>query len=84
VLPLDIVGLPEYEKLSEPERVLCTELRLLPSVFADLRAKLQEESSLKGGLLLAEAREALRIDVNKTRRVFDLLVAEGVILVRSQ
>ena len=29
VLPLDIVGLPEYEKLSEPERDLCTELRLL-------------------------------------------------------
>lgn len=84
VLPLDIVGMPEYEKLSEPERSLCTELRLLPSVFAELRAKLQEESSLKGGLLLAEAREALRIDVNKTRRVFDLLVAEGVIQVRSQ
>jgi len=84
VLPLDIVGLPEYEKLSEPERDLCTELRLLPSMFAKLRAKLQEESSLKGGLLLAEAREALRIDVNKTRRVFDLLVAEGVIQVRSQ
>ena len=29
VLPLDIVGLPEYEKLSEPERDLCTELRFL-------------------------------------------------------
>lgn len=84
VLPLDIVGLPEYEKLSEPERALCTELRLLPSVFAELRAKLEEESSLRGGLLLAEAREALRIDVNKTRRVFNLLVAEGVVQVRSQ
>ena len=41
LLPLDIVGMPEYEKLSEPERVLCTELRLLPSVFAELRAKLK-------------------------------------------
>ena len=30
----------------------------------------KEESSLKGGLLLAEAREALRIDVNKTRYKF--------------
>ena len=29
VLPLDIVGMPEYEKLSEPERSLCTELRLI-------------------------------------------------------
>ena len=27
LMPLDIVGLPDYEKLSEPERVLCTELR---------------------------------------------------------
>ena len=97
LLPLDIVGMPEYEKLSEPERVLCTELRLLPSVFAELRAKLKVwieisflwpifwfqlfflwlwnmkfsftkvESSARGGLLLAEAREALKIDVNKTR-----------------
>jgi len=83
-LPLDIVGLPEYEKLSEPERTLCTELRLMPSVFAELRAKLEEVSTLRGGLILAEAREALRIDVNKTRRVFNLLVAEGVIQVRSQ
>jgi len=84
VLPLDIVGLPEYEKLSEPERALCTELRLLPSVFAELRAKLEEESTLRGGLSLAEAREALRIDVNKTRRVFNLLVAEGVLQMRPQ
>jgi len=67
LLPLDIVGLPEYEKLSEPERTLCTELRLMPSVFAELRAKLEVESTLRGGLMLAEAREALRIDVNKTR-----------------
>ena len=29
--------------------------------------KPKEASSSKGGLLLAEAREALRIDVNKTR-----------------
>ena len=29
--------------------------------------KLKEASLSKGGLLLAEAREALRIDVNKTR-----------------
>ena len=33
VLPLDIVGLPEYEKLSEPERDLCTELRLLKRIM---------------------------------------------------
>lgn len=84
LLPLDIVGMPEYEKLSEPERVLCTELRLLPSVFAELRAKLKVESSSRGGLLLAEAREALKIDVNKTRKVFDLLVAEDVIQARHQ
>jgi len=84
LMPLDIVGLPDYEKLSEPERVLCTELRLLPSVFAQLRAKLEEASLSKGGLLLAEAREALRIDVNKTRKVFDLLVTEGVIQARLQ
>ena len=39
VLPLDIVGLPEYEKLSEPERDLCTELRFLKCImrFVNIR-----------------------------------------------
>ena len=35
LMPLDIVGLPDYEKLSEPERVLCTELRS-PAVWVKL------------------------------------------------
>ena len=35
--------------------------------FKSYKFKLKEASLSKGGLLLAEAREALRIDVNKTR-----------------
>ena len=42
-----------------------------------------EEAGRRGGLVLAEARAVLRIDVNKTRRIFDLLVAQGVLATRQ-
>lgn len=32
-----------------------------------------------GRLALAEARKLLKIDVNKTRKVYDLLIAKGLI-----
>jgi hypothetical protein len=65
--PLDILGLPACELLTEAERALSSELRLAPAAFARLRGVLAVESGRRGGLMLAEARGLLRIDVNKTR-----------------
>lgn len=81
--PLDIVGMGGWEGLTQQERELSSELRLVPSVFIRLRGTLIEESSKRGGLLLSEARALLRVDVNKTRRIFDFLLKNGDIQTRT-
>ena len=63
--PLDIVGLPSYEKLSEDERNLCSETRVLPEVFLDIQKILVKECKKSNGLRLADARSLVEIDVNK-------------------
>jgi len=80
--PLDIVGLPDFQRLNQQERNLSSELRILPTEFARLRGILVDESNKRGGVLLSEARPLLRIDVNKTRRMFDFLVKQGDIKTR--
>lgn len=83
-LPLDIVGLPGYSSLSQGARDLCSELRLAPSTFLEAKTCLKEESRARGGLRLAEARQLLKIDVNRTRKVYDFLLTEGLIMVRGK
>ena len=62
LMPLDIVGLPDYEKLSEPERVLCTELRS-PAVWT-LCIELKYASGCRH-LFLHSFEQNLRYDSNK-------------------
>ena len=77
--PLDILGLPCYEKLSEDERDLCSEARVLPEVFLDIKKILTEECEKAGGLRLADARPLVKIDVNKTRKLYDYLLKKELI-----
>jgi len=77
--PLDIVGLPCYEKLSEDERDLCSEARVLPEVFLDIQTILVEECKKSNGLRLADARPLVKIDVNKTRKLYDYLLKKELI-----
>ena len=77
--PLDIVGLPGYEKLTEQERDLCSETRVLPEVFLDVKLILIEECNKGSGLRLADARPLVKIDVNKTRKLYDFLLKKELI-----
>ena len=77
--PLDIVGLPSYEKLSEDERDLCSEARVLPEVFLDIQKILIDECKKSNGLRLADARPLVKIDVNKTRKLYDYLLKKELI-----
>ena len=77
--PLDIVGLPCYEKLSEDERDLCSEARVLPEVFLEIKKILVEECEKSSGLRLADARPLVKIDVNKTRKLYDYLLKKELI-----
>ncbi|KAK3914924.1 Transcriptional adapter 2-alpha [Frankliniella fusca] len=77
--PLDIMTLPGYEKLTPSERDLCSNLRLAPLSFLDFRDILVTESRRNPGssLKLAQARVLIKIDVNKTRKLYDFLLNEG-------
>lgn len=77
--PLDILGLPSYEKLNEDERDLCSEARVLPQVFLDIKRILTEECEKSNGLRLADARPLVKIDVNKTRKLYDYLLKKELI-----
>uniref|UniRef100_A0A1Y1LJI4 Transcriptional adapter n=1 Tax=Photinus pyralis TaxID=7054 RepID=A0A1Y1LJI4_PHOPY len=77
--PLDVLGLPGYEKLTSKEKELCRNVRLVPMSYIEFRDILVNESRKGGHLKLQAARRLLKIDVNKTRRLYDFLVTEGYI-----
>uniref|UniRef100_UPI00358F3FC5 transcriptional adapter 2-alpha isoform X2 n=1 Tax=Myxine glutinosa TaxID=7769 RepID=UPI00358F3FC5 len=77
--PLDLTGLPGTEKLTENEKELCRQVRLVPESYLMHRAVLEAESRKQGGLRLARARSLIKIDVNKTRRLYDFLLKQGFI-----
>jgi len=78
-LPLDIVGLPGCEKLNKEERELCSQVRIIPNMFMEIREVLVFECEKSDGIKLAEARSSVKIDVNKTRRIYDFLLQQGTI-----
>jgi transcriptional adapter 2-alpha len=77
--PLDIVGLPGYDKLNEGERQLCSVSRLVPESYLEFRNILITECRNRKGIRLAQARTLIKIDVNKTRKIFDFLLEEKLI-----
>ncbi|KAI8491403.1 Transcriptional adapter 2-alpha [Branchiostoma belcheri] len=77
--PLDLTQFAGYDKLTEAEKEMCANVRFLPEAFFEYKDILQREADRQGGLRLAQARQLLKIDVNKTRKLFDFLMQEGVI-----
>ncbi|KAL1491433.1 hypothetical protein ABEB36_012033 [Hypothenemus hampei] len=77
--PLDIVGLPGFDKLTEKEKEMCSNTRLVPATYLELKDTLIAEYMKFGHVKLQKARNLLKIDVNKTRKLYDFLVAEGYI-----
>ncbi|KAL7986959.1 hypothetical protein Chor_005878, partial [Crotalus horridus] len=77
--PLNLTGLPGTEKLNEKEKELCQVVRLVPGAYLEYKAALVNECHKQGGLRLAQARALIKIDVNKTRKIYDFLIREGSI-----
>lgn len=77
--PLAIKGMPGYEKLTAGEKELCSVARIVPSSYVDFKHLLIAENKKSGSLKLAQARGLLKIDVNKTRKIYDFLAEEGYI-----
>ena len=77
---LDISGTPGVERLTEEERELCSKLRLLPRAYLEYKQMLIKENHLLGSLKLAQARVLIKIDVNKTRKLYDFCVRHNWII----
>ncbi|CAB3239495.1 unnamed protein product [Arctia plantaginis] len=78
-MPLEIVDLPGFNHLTEAEKVLCSNLRLIPDNYLDIKQQLITQNSKMGFLRLLDARRIVKIDVNKTRKIYDYLLYEGFI-----
>lgn len=78
--PIVIEGMPGYEKLEAKEMDLCRNVRLVPLTYLELRDTLIAENKKLGFLKLQTARRLLKIDVNKTRKLYDFLVQEGYVV----
>lgn len=74
---LDISGTPGVEQLRPVERELCSNLRLLPQDYQNYKSILIKEYEKQGSLRLAQARVLIRIDVNKTRKMYNFFLEQG-------
>ncbi len=77
--PLNISHAEGVDLLSEKERHLCSILRLYPQLYLSIKDTLIREY-LRGnsvGLKRAQARAAVKIDVNKTSKLYDFFIAAG-------
>jgi transcriptional adapter 2-alpha len=76
--PLNLANSPSLHLLTPAEQALCSQLRILPKPYLVIKETLVREYARRGGKLRRrEARELVKIDVNKTSRVWDFLVQAG-------
>lgn len=76
--PLNLANSPSLHLLTPAEQALCSSLRILPKPYLVIKETLVREYARRGGKLRRrEARDLVKIDVNKTSRVWDFLVQAG-------
>ena len=59
---------------------LCSQCRLQPVAYLQYKQQLVSECKKEGKVRLADARKLIKIDVNKTRRIYNLLVEKGLVV----
>lgn len=75
--PLNINNAEGIEFLSEKEKQICSILRLYPRLYLSIKDTLIREYNKCGGLKRAQARAAVKIDVNKTSKLYDFFISAG-------
>ena len=80
---MDISNAEDIHLLSEVEAELCSTLRILPRPYLVIKEQLLHHYARKGHLRKREARELIKIDVNKTARIYDFFVQMGWIKLQS-
>jgi transcriptional adapter 2-alpha len=77
VTPLDISETDGADLLSESEKHLCSNLRLFPRAYLSIKDTILKEYAAKGVLKRRAVRSLIKIDVNKTSRIFDFFLEMG-------
>lgn len=77
VMHLIILSTTIVTLISYPQ--LCSQFRLLPEMYLRCKEAMMTEFARVGKLRLMDARRLCRIDVNKTRKIYNLLVSKGFI-----
>lgn len=73
----DVSKMPGSELLSGQEKLLCTTLQLLPQHYLMIKERLIRECFTRGFLKESSAKQLIKIDVNKTSKIFDFFVSVG-------
>jgi transcriptional adapter 2-alpha len=75
--PLDISDAEGIELLSSSERNICSILRVMPRVYLCIKETFIAAYHKNGYLKRAQARSLVKIDVNKTSKLYDFFVSSG-------
>ncbi|KAF9010640.1 hypothetical protein BDQ17DRAFT_1346596 [Cyathus striatus] len=82
--PLNLANSPSLHLLTPAEQTLCSQLRIFPKPYLVIKETLVREYARRGGKLRRrEARDLVKIDVNKTSRVWDFLVQAGFLKITT-
>jgi len=77
-LPLNISSSEGHDLLSQAEQELCSKLRILPRAYLVIKETLLSEYQKRNGNLKKRAARGLvKIDVNKTSKVWDFFESRG-------
>ncbi|EIN11553.1 SWIRM-domain-containing protein [Punctularia strigosozonata HHB-11173 SS5] len=83
--PLNLANSPHLHLLTPAEQTLCSALRILPKPYLVIKETLVREYARRGGKLRRrEARDLVKIDVNKTSRIWDFLVQAGFLRINLE
>ncbi|KAJ1500826.1 Transcriptional adapter ada2 [Coelomomyces lativittatus] len=77
VNPIDISESECVHLLSDREKALCSTLRILPKPYLAIKDTLLSEYARTGSLRRRQARAMIKIDVNKTGKIYNFFVEMG-------
>lgn len=75
--PLNIRDADGVHLLTEDEQILCSTLRILPRPYLVIKDTILKEYAKHGFMKRRQARSLIKIDVNKTSRIYDFFVESG-------
>lgn len=75
--PLNIRDADGVHLLTEEEQVLCSTLRIMPRPYLVIKDTILKEYARLGHMKRRQCRSLIKIDVNKTSRIYDFFVESG-------